>query len=69
MRRSVAQGIHSSVWENSNTEAGQRHQIRGARFYMTAGLECGHLCPITMTSAALAALMTNSDLFRAGRRW
>lgn len=66
MRRSVAQGIHSSVWENSNSEAGQRHQIRGARFYMTAGLECGHLCPITMTSAALAALMTNSDLFS---RW
>ena len=66
MRRSVAQGIHSSVWENSNTEAGLRHQIRGARFYMTAGLECGHLCPITMTSAALAALMTNSDLFS---RW
>lgn len=66
MRRSVAQGIHSSVWENSNSEAGQRHQIRGARFFMTAGLECGHLCPITMTSAALAALMTNSDLFS---RW
>lgn len=66
MRRSVAQGIHSSVWENSNTEAGLGHQIRGARFYMTAGLECGHLCPITMTSAALAALMTNSDLFS---RW
>jgi len=63
MRRSVAQGIHSSVWENSNAEAGLRHQIRGARFFMTAGLECGHLCPITMTSAALAALMTNSDLF------
>jgi len=63
MRRSVAQGIHSSVWENSAAEAGLRHQIRGARFFMTAGLECGHLCPITMTSAALAALMTNSDLF------
>ncbi|MGY6710571.1 MAG: acyl-CoA dehydrogenase family protein [Rhizobiaceae bacterium] len=66
MRRSVAQGIHSSVWENSSAEAGLRHQIRGARFFMTAGLECGHLCPITMTSAALAALMTNSDLFS---RW
>ncbi|NMG39141.1 DNA alkylation response protein [Chelativorans sp. ZYF759] len=66
MRRSVAQGIHSSVWENSNAESGQRHQIRGARFFMTAGLECGHLCPITMTSAALAALMNNSDLFA---RW
>jgi putative acyl-CoA dehydrogenase len=63
MRRSIAQGIHSSVWESGNSEAGQRHQIRGARFYMTAGLECGHLCPITMTSAALAALMANQELF------
>ncbi len=66
MRRSVAQGIHSSVWENSNSEAGRRHQVRAARFYMTAGLECGHLCPITMTSAALAALMGSPELFA---RW
>src|SRR5690606_22968456 len=27
--------------------------------------ECGHLCPLTMTSAALAALMANTDLFGA----
>lgn len=66
MRRSAAQGIHSSIWEGSNSEAGMRHQVRGARFYLTAGLECGHLCPITMTSAALAALMANSELFS---RW
>ncbi len=64
MRRSVTVGLHSSVWENAPAEAGRRHQIRAMRFYMTAQLECGHLCPITMTSASLAALMSNPKLFR-----
>jgi putative acyl-CoA dehydrogenase len=64
MRRSVSLGIHSSIWENNESEKGKRHQVRASRFYMTAGLECGHLCPITMTSAALAALMASPKLFR-----
>ena len=59
MRRSIASGLHSSVWENADAEAGKRHQVRAARFYLTAQLECGHLCPITMTSASLAALMSS----------
>ncbi|WP_309084572.1 acyl-CoA dehydrogenase family protein, partial [Chelativorans sp.] len=65
MRRSVSAGLHSSIWEDNANEKGQRHQARAARFYLTAQLECGHLCPITMTSASLAALMSNPDLFRA----
>ena len=64
MRRSVAVGLHSSIWENNEAETGKRHQVRAARFFMTAQLECGHLCPITMTSASLAALMANPKLFR-----
>jgi putative acyl-CoA dehydrogenase len=64
MRRSVTSGLHSSVWENGEAERGRRHQVRAARFYMTAELECGHLCPITMTSASLAALMASPKLFR-----
>ncbi|CAG1011069.1 MAG: DNA alkylation response protein [Rhizobiaceae bacterium] len=64
MRRAVATGLHSSVWENGETEVGRRHQVRAARFYLTAELECGHLCPITMTSASLAALMASPKLFR-----
>ncbi|MET0598330.1 MAG: acyl-CoA dehydrogenase family protein [Mesorhizobium sp.] len=64
MRRSVAGGLHASVWENGEAEAGVRHQARAARFYLTAELECGHLCPVTMTSASLAALMANAKLFR-----
>ncbi|MGO4840623.1 acyl-CoA dehydrogenase family protein, partial [Rhizobiaceae sp. 2RAB30] len=57
-------GLHSSVWENGDAETGRRHQVRAARFYLTAELECGHLCPITMTSASLAALMASPKLFR-----
>lgn len=64
MRRSVAQGLHSSIWEDGPTENGLRHQARTARFYMAAQLECGHLCPITMTSASLAALMSSPSLYR-----
>ncbi len=64
MRRSVAGGLHSSIWENGDNEIGRRHQVRAARFYLTAELETGHLCPITMTSASLAALMASPKLFR-----
>ncbi|PSJ59966.1 DNA alkylation response protein [Pseudaminobacter soli (ex Li et al. 2025)] len=64
MRRSVTNGLHSSIWENGAHETGRRHQARAARFYLTAQLETGHLCPITMTSASLAALMASPKLFR-----
>ncbi|HEU4987250.1 MAG TPA: acyl-CoA dehydrogenase family protein [Rhizobiaceae bacterium] len=64
MRRSVAVGLHSSIWESGEAEKGARHQGRASRFYMTAQLECGHLCPITMTNASLGALMANPKLFR-----
>lgn len=64
MRRSVAMGLHSSIWEDAPDEAGHRHQIRAARFYLAAQLECGHLSPISMTSASLAALMSSPQLFR-----
>ena len=64
MRRSIASGLHSSIWENGTAETGRRHQVRAARFYLTSQLETGHLCPITMTSASLAALMSGPQLFR-----
>jgi putative acyl-CoA dehydrogenase len=56
MRHSIADGLHASVWSGPAEEEGYRHRARAARFYMTAGVECGHLCPLTMTSAAVAAL-------------
>lgn len=64
MRRSIAQGLHCSVWEDAPLEAGQRHQARAARFYLTAQLEAGHLCPLTMTNASLAAIMAVPELYK-----
>ena len=64
MRRSIANGLHSSIWENGEAETGKRHQVRAVRFFLTAQLEDGHLCPLTMTSASLAALMASPKLFR-----
>ena len=64
MRRSIAQGLHCSIWEDNPAETGRRHQVRAARFYLTAQLEAGHLCPLTMTSASLAALMGAPDIYK-----
>ncbi len=62
MRRSIADGLHASLWSGPAEEEGVRHRARAARFYMTAGVECGHLCPITMTSAAVAPLAAAPDM-------
>jgi putative acyl-CoA dehydrogenase len=62
MRRSVLAGLHCSVWERSEAEAGLRHRARAARLYMTAQTEAGHICPMTMTNAAVASLKSASDL-------
>lgn len=56
MRRSMAAGLHSSVWEDAPDERGHNHKSRAIRFYLTSQLESGHLCPLTMTSASLAAM-------------
>ena len=59
MRRSMANGLHCSVWETQNDPElkTNSHRIRAARFFLTAQAETGHLCPLTMTSASVAALM------------
>ncbi|GAA4180911.1 acyl-CoA dehydrogenase family protein [Shinella granuli] len=64
MRRSMASGLHSSLWENVPDEKGRAHKARAVRFYLTAQLECGHLCPLTMTSASVAALSVSPQVQR-----
>jgi putative acyl-CoA dehydrogenase len=63
MRASIAAGLHASTW----TSSGQRKPppaevLRSARYYIAAQIESGHLCPITMTRAALAALAAAPSL-------
>jgi putative acyl-CoA dehydrogenase len=59
MRRSMASGLHSSVWEDQSEARGHEHKARAIRFFLTAQLESGHLCPLTMTSASVAALVAS----------
>ncbi len=63
MRASVAAGLHASTWTRSGTRAAPPAEVaRAARYYMAAQIESGHLCPITMTRAALAALAAEPAL-------
>ena len=63
MAESIAAGLHASTWQDDARPAPAPAQVvRGARFYMAAQIETGHLCPITMTRAAVAALAAEPSL-------
>ncbi len=56
-------GMHNSTWTADGRPAGGAAEVvRAAKFYMAAGVETGHLCPITMTRASVAALAAQPDL-------
>ena len=56
-------GIHNSTWNAQGKPAGGAAEVvRAAKFYMAAQVETGHLCPITMTRASVAALAAQPDL-------
>jgi putative acyl-CoA dehydrogenase len=57
MAESFAARLQASTWRSDGSPAPAPAQVaRAARFYMAAQVETGHLCPITMTRAAVAAL-------------
>jgi putative acyl-CoA dehydrogenase len=63
MARSAHAGIHNSTWTAQGKPAGGAAEVvRAAKFYMAAQVETGHLCPITMTRASVAALAVSPDL-------
>jgi putative acyl-CoA dehydrogenase len=63
MACSAHAGLHNSTWSVDGRPAGGAAEVvRGAKFYMAAGVETGHLCPITMTRASVAALAAQPDL-------
>ena len=63
MARSAHAGLHNSTWDDQGKPAGGAAEVvRAAKFYMAAQVETGHLCPITMTRAAVAALAAQPDL-------
>jgi putative acyl-CoA dehydrogenase len=63
MARSAHAGLQNSTWSPDGRPAGAPAEVvRAAKFYMAAGVETGHLCPITMTRASVAALSAQPDL-------
>lgn len=63
MAQSVAAGLHNSTWTADGRPGGRASEVtRAAKFYMAAQVETGHLCPITMTRAAVGALASQPDL-------
>ena len=64
MRKSCSVGLHSSIWQEGETEKGLRNLSRASRFFISSQVESGHLCPITMTNASVAALMGSPEVLK-----
>src|ERR1700755_1648171 len=63
MAHSAHAGVHNSTWTADGKPAGDAAEVvRAAKFYIAAQVETGHLCPITMTRASVAALAMQPDL-------
>ncbi len=57
MADSMRAGLHNMTWRADGTRAPAPAEVaRAARYYMVAQVENGHMCPITMTRAAVGAL-------------
>src|SRR5438552_15620306 len=63
MARSAHPGVHNSTWTAHGKPAGGNAEVvRAAKFNIAAQVETGHLCPITMTRASVAALAAKPEL-------
>ncbi|MCC8957378.1 acyl-CoA dehydrogenase family protein [Bradyrhizobium sp. Pear77] len=63
MAHSAHAGVHNSTWTADGKPAGGAAEVvRAARFYIASQVETGHLCPITMTRASVAALASQPDI-------
>jgi putative acyl-CoA dehydrogenase len=63
MAHSTNAGMHNSTWSADGKPAsGATEVVRAAKLFMAAQVETGHLCPIVMTRASVAALAAQPDL-------
>jgi putative acyl-CoA dehydrogenase len=58
MAQSMAVGLHCSPWDRARAPhfASSGHAARAVRLFMATQSESGHMCPLTMTNASVAAL-------------
>jgi putative acyl-CoA dehydrogenase len=65
MQGIAARGYHAAPWEGSGGQAlAGAHAARTAGYLMQAQVECGSLCPTTMTYGAIAAMRRDPWLAR-----
>ena len=65
MAESMSAGLHASTWQADATRAPAPAEVaRAARFYMVAQVENGHMCPVTMTRAAVAGFSGEASLVK-----
>ncbi|WP_336294679.1 acyl-CoA dehydrogenase family protein [Bartonella sp. CB169] len=57
-------GLVTSLWENTTTENGVRYQARAIRLALSASLDTGPLNEVIITSAAIAVLISDAELFK-----
>ncbi|MCP1969330.1 acyl-CoA dehydrogenase family protein [Bradyrhizobium elkanii] len=63
MAHSAHAGVHNSTWATDGKPAGGAAEVvRAAKFCIASQVETGHLCPITMTRASVAALASQPDI-------
>jgi putative acyl-CoA dehydrogenase len=57
MEEGIGAGLTAMTWQADGTHAAPPAEVaRAARTYMVAQIESGHMCPLTMTRAAVATL-------------
>ena len=59
MNVAIENGLHATPWQHTRPGA---HVARAAKFYAWGQADAGHMCPISMTYAAVPALRHNPDL-------
>ena len=59
MRSAIGHGLHASPWTQPR---GGAHVARAAALYMQSQVDAGHICPVTMTFAAVPALRSTPAL-------
>ncbi len=59
MRTAVTHGLQAEPWQSARPGA---HVARAAKFFVWGQVESGHLCPMSMTYAAVGALRAQPEL-------
>ncbi|WP_211658454.1 acyl-CoA dehydrogenase family protein [Phytoactinopolyspora halophila] len=62
MEIAVEYGLHAAAWSPSGSPSGGTHATRAAGFLVWSQVEAAHMCPISMTYAAVPALRTDPEI-------